>query len=113
MAKKTIRQTVLAGLIKARKFIKKGWTQQWFARDKNGERCDEESREATCWCVTGALSLAFPDGGAPWMRSVKELERTTKTKNIVEWNDEMERTQGEVLDAFNDTIKRLRPKKAE
>lgn len=30
------------------------WTQGWFARDKYGMQCQPASKEAVCFCLTGA-----------------------------------------------------------
>ena len=34
------------------------WTRRGYARDSQGEVCSLSSEQATCWCVTGALTLA-------------------------------------------------------
>ena len=43
-------------LRKARKLIKRGWTQGASARDINGKGCASFSPEAKEWCAVGALN---------------------------------------------------------
>lgn len=44
-------------LILARAKIAQGWCQRSFARNSRGERCSEDSPEATQWCAAGACYL--------------------------------------------------------
>ncbi len=107
---KSIRKIVQV-LVKSRVLLKKGWTQEWFARDADGVNCDENSKQATCWCITGAL-CRVDGGGVVFQRITEELERSAKVPNIVMWNDAPGRTQDEVLKLFDRTIRRLRAQEA-
>ena len=48
----------------ARKLIDIGWCQRALARDAFGRPCDAEAKDATSYCILGALYAAdFNSGG--------------------------------------------------
>jgi hypothetical protein len=57
----------------ARRLLKRGWTKGFMARDKNGAYAHYTSKEATCWCLVGALNRATKGGGCDvWLKVISE-----------------------------------------
>ena len=110
---KTIRTAVVAGLVRTREFLKKGWTQGWFAKTASGRDCGAESSDASCWCLSGALQRAFQDESSSEAedRAASSLRWTIRRKSIADWNDAKRRTQTQVVGAVTRTIARLRRRK--
>ena len=86
-------------LREARALIERGWTQGVFARLPNGNGTYAENRKATCFCMVGAL---YHVGASA--RCLRMLERATHTSPAAKWNDAPERTQADVLAAFDKAI---------
>lgn len=88
----------------ARALVEKGWTQHVFARDAAGGSVFEQDPRAVCWCASGALWVVgvnmFTDARRVFMRA----NGITETVGIPEWNDAPERTQADVLAAFDRAI---------
>lgn len=82
--------------LKPSDYIRKGWCQETFARDAKGNSVDPRSSEACCWCIAGAIKVAYP------MTWPVVLERLTDSLQRIAslWNDAPERTQAEVIAAL-------------
>ena len=112
-------------LEEAKVLIAKGWTQEVYARDADGNSCEATADRACQWCLTGALDAVC--GGAhnkecPSMRLWTEVENTLIEDGAVErynndinggfadsvaWNDYYGRCQQDVIDVLTRTIERL------
>lgn len=87
-------------LREARKFIERGWTKNYQARDANGYDVDPNDPSAVCWCLYGALNAV----GAMTPEVLCPLQKATNERLLANWNDASERTQAEVLAAFDKAI---------
>ena len=107
----------------------KGWTQETFARDADGNWCDPFENNASCFCVTGALERASLQCTEKFKRiekeffmrsvcndiskilihseSVKEKIKEYGDLSLAEWNDMDGRTQKEVIEVLDKTISLL------
>lgn len=93
-------------LTKARALIKKGWAQGAFARDKDGKIALIKGKQATCFCITGAvcrISSSYIMQG-DCFESLKRALRLPTLADVARWNDAPGRTQAEVLAAFDKAI---------
>lgn len=63
----------------------KHWTQEAFARDKDGQQVDESSPDAICWCVVGACRKLY----TPEERTkiYDRLRSEVPHEAIMAWND--------------------------
>lgn len=87
----------IAWLKRARKLVKKGWTQNAWARNRRGNELVTGSEgAAVCYCAWGAMHKTRPDPEPGWDAS-----------EIIEWNDAPGRTQTEVLAMFDNSIAAL------
>ena len=125
-----VREVATQILVKAHDLINGPgkWIQLAAARRADYHVTDSTSPEAVCWCATGAITRAAEDRfrDEAGLRPVKDhfmvtadgysLARDTMSSylrdfygnaNIIEWNDEEDRTQSEVLSAFRGAIRRL------
>ena|SRR5882672_5256736 len=107
----TLRQRVLQGLILARGFVARGWTQGWFARNSSGVDCASTNAEACCWCVSGAIGRST-NNDEEFNACFREMELTTNSKSLVSWNDAKKRKQAHVVKALDTTIRRLKAQEA-
>jgi hypothetical protein len=98
--------TVAEKLREARALIAKGWTQGEFARTKTGRKTPPKSPSATCFCASGAVIRATGAAGVAEGLFSQEFRvlRQAVRGNVVIWNDAPERTQAEVLQAFDRAI---------
>jgi hypothetical protein len=91
--------TVLEVLTKARELIAKGWAQGAYAVDDEGTVV--RLADATAFCPAGAIlcqaNFATRDDAFDMLKHVVGT-------NIVGWNDARDRTQAEVLAAFDRAI---------
>ena len=98
-------------LIQARALILKGWTQEAFARDADGEPVSAKDPDACSWCVVGAVVAAYPD----WDNLSKGLwdflGRFVDEPCPDEFNDLPETTQTDVLALFDRAIARCNDNK--
>jgi hypothetical protein len=99
--KKTIRNV----LIRARRLVraKGGWTQDSYAKDKDGKSTAPTMQSATCFCALGAIKRAKAELGLDECDSVGTVLFRV-VGYIPEWNDVPGRTQAEVVDAFTKAI---------
>lgn len=107
--------SVLTALIEARRIIDKGWAQQTFARDSNGNMCFWASEQAESFCSIGAIYRAIDFGktlnsflcidviGAVAKHMPLGYE-TELGENLTRYNDTKGRRKEEILDAFDAAI---------
>lgn len=97
-------------LRKARALIEKGWTQEAWARAADGANVPFSSRSAVCFCAAGALNRALQVGGHEWglaeqsWQVLEDAIGVSSSSDVVKFNDAPERTQAEVLAAFDKAI---------
>ena len=91
--------TTLTKLRAARALIERGWTQEYFAKDKDGLWILPNSTDAVCWCITGAFLAA--DYDAELWNHAAEI---AGAKSLSDWNDAPGRTQADVLAIFDKLI---------
>lgn len=97
-------------LVRARKLIStpEKWTQGTYARDKANNSTPYSSRQAVCFCTSGAIHRAHIELGedlsdAPF--AVLSLySPITKRNGIAYWNDMTDRRHSEVLALFDRAI---------
>lgn len=87
----TVRDTLVA----ARTLIAEGWTQGEYWTVIDG---------CKCYCPIGALTFASDGYPAAFTAAWQLLSRAINDKFLVRWNDRPERTQAEVLAAFDRAI---------
>jgi hypothetical protein len=84
----------------ALELIKQGWTQGASARDKDGKEVVSGSPEAVKWSALGAICCSVDARLAKYERAKAKLAAVIGTANIIAWDDAPERTQAEVIAAF-------------
>lgn len=95
-------------MAEARERVRRGWCQGAVAQDEDGRAVRPWSSEARRWSMLGAL-LACMDGGPVKVlgQAVTSLHASTEQSPLEVWNDRPERTQQEVVTAFERTIESL------
>lgn len=95
---------VVALLRRGRERIAKGWCQRELAVDTNGRLVFPDSPSACRWCAIGGLvdSVAANDGLEN--AAVDALSRAIGGLRVSEWQDRPERTQADVLAAYDRAI---------
>lgn len=90
-------------LIGARERIARGWAQGNFAYNAEGDRVGSSDPEACKWCVVGAI---YATTDRPFLRqdAMSAVAVHSKTGALPIWNDAPERTQADVLAAFDRAI---------
>jgi hypothetical protein len=91
-------------LREAKALVAKGWTRGDWAKDAQGEPVFEREPEAVCWCASGALFAASEAGFASAGVLHDVFSQANEIETISVWNDAPERTQSEVLAAFDKAI---------
>lgn len=91
-------------LREARALVERGWTQEAYARNASGDDLEDvdgefDDTEPVCWCMAGAMMKAGLEDEAD-----KFVLDAIGERYIPEWNDAPERTQAEVLAAFDKAI---------
>lgn len=96
-------EETLSILKDAKELIEKGWTQGCMARDSHGIYALYDSKEAVCFCITGALWRVGQgeDVVIPLIRLMQHAAGIPEDRFISSWNDEAERTQEEVVALFD------------
>lgn len=94
--------TTIERLKLGRERIARGWTQGHYAVDSAGCTLHYADPLAVAWCPLGALL-----GGCAEDIEARLLLRNTIGEHVPTWNDRPNRTQADVLKAFDDTIARL------
>lgn len=94
-------------LKEARALVERGWTQNAMARDEYGAVVDYQDDAATCFCMNGAMWRAawpFRARHSAGYIMAEDVLRHVVGGNYAHWNDAPERTQGEIIDAFDKAI---------
>lgn len=97
-------------LREARALIERGWCQKDYARGKSGRTVSPKGRAARCYCAMGAIGHANHSWPCALLPGVRELVcavtgfADADEVTILNWNDAPERTQDEVLAAFDRAI---------
>ena len=90
---------------KAADMIESGWTQHALARTVEGNRCNPESPQAVCWCLVGAIDVvSIGKLGAGHQNHF--LNYLGLDGLISSWNDQLNRSQEDVVKLLRDTAKR-------
>lgn len=94
-------------LIKAQKYIKKGWTTSCSARDKHGNSVRAGSKKAVRWCAVGSVWAST--NGLYATQAFKFLKDAvvvsgSRVATVARWNDAKFRTKKQVLVLFNKAI---------
>ena len=77
------------------------WTRGVYARGKDGQQVDPQSRRATCWCGVGAIIRA--GGWDSVFRAEKFLRVAARYRSqdaLPHWQDRKGRTQADVVAAL-------------
>lgn len=87
-------------------FVKRGWTQVSYARDKKDNSVSPLDPKACKWCLVGALRKASSEDPT-YMRRLDRLKVSANVHrslkdfinygSLTNWNDEDGRTQAEVI----------------
>ena len=92
--------------------VEKGWSQNAFARNKNGFSVDPGGDGATSWCLSGALWLVTYGKGtfnrpSDYRTSIlyKLVQDLKLKKFVAAWNDDPDRTQEDVVKLLRDAAK--------
>jgi len=108
MTGRQIKKLVIQMLTDARNIVKTSCTQKAFARDKNGFQCYYYEPQAVLFCASGAIKLSAKNNKAQWFEEEMTFYLFKAANNITDlignWNDKPDRTQAEVLEAFNKAI---------
>lgn len=95
-------------LAEARDLVRRGWARGARAEDEAGNLVEPWSLLARRWSALGALEAVWRWSQAPELAR-GELERATLALSavvgeIADWNDALERTEAEVVAAFERAI---------
>lgn len=96
----------------ARAKIAEGWTQDSYARTAKGQSCGACDPSACSWCAEGALIHAAGGNSLKYI-NLNRIVANRLGKNrrrsftLPYWNDELCKTQDEVLAGFDQVIKEL------
>jgi hypothetical protein len=86
---------------KPSEIVAKGWCQGKSAANKHGRVCSVWNKNATNFCLLGAISKAYPDQKLERTNIYQYLGNKLKVNNqlisLVTWNDTSGRTQAEVV----------------
>ena len=95
-------------MAQARERVVTGWCQGAVAEDTDGQAVGPGSSEARRWSILGAV-LASWDGGpvAELRQAIASLRSSTQQSPLEVWNDRPERTQKDVIVAFERAIESL------
>ena len=104
--------TVKDILIKAKELISQpgAWTQGEIARDASGNLTEVLGEDATCFCTLGAIYKAAHDLDAPNDEDLKAINHMRKVLDyplIATWNDNIYRTQEDVIALFTKVIEKV------
>lgn len=92
-------------LKRARQLIKKGWTQNAYARDRYGNMVDEDSPGAVRWCAAGALHRVTRENIVMWRKAKVLLNRESGYGGIISLNDDTGTTKEMVVSVFDRAIR--------
>jgi hypothetical protein len=96
-------------LIKAAELLESSpiaWTQQWLARNAEGNTTSPRNPNACSWCAMGAIAKVqnLPDAPQEHNPAAMLLAYHLKV-NIVDWNDAPERTREDVIKGLKGAAK--------
>ena len=91
-------------LREARALVERGWCKGDCAVDMGGRRCSERDAFAVRFDPQGAMSRVSEADYSIFGLMTEALRRAIQSENIAAWNDAPERTQAEVLAAFDRAI---------
>ena len=107
-------------LQKVRRIVSKSWnwTQAVGARDVNSQPVEAYSKEAVCWCVTGAFERATKDGegnrnvsrdaaGGAWGFLNYANERHNGFDRLYEFNDRLDTTHKDIMNFLDSVLEDL------
>jgi hypothetical protein len=100
----TTEKTTRDVLVEARALIAKGHAKGVSARRLDGYAVSSRSDDACAWCALAALSVVTNGPYWPAAESLSRVVYGHSNGNIPLWNDAPERTQAEVLEAFDRAI---------
>lgn len=102
-------QVIASYLEKAAALIERtGWTQRAYARLANGDNTSWRSPEAVCFCAAGALYRVTLLADYGTQLDAREALKKFLGTHIGEWNDQSDRTAGEVISTMNSAARSLR-----
>ena len=89
-------------------YLKKNWTQEAFARDKDGRAVKAANKDAVCWCALGAV----------YCQVIDQQHRITLSSTIIERSSIVQKSCGlgtvndilghkHVIRVFNEVIKSI------
>lgn len=93
MARLTLNEKAARALLRAKDRWFKHGTTHYYARDKNNDSTEHDSKDAVCWCALGALMREAKeptDGpcGELYVKARKALQAAVGGGSIVDWNDD-------------------------
>ena len=101
-------------LMHAKSLVESGWTQRYAAVSAENYQVDPNDEEACRWCLEGSLMNSFSRASASggdldllldvYYDARRALMKIIGSQDLVEWNDAKERTQEDVILAFELTL---------
>jgi hypothetical protein len=75
---------------RAKRYLRKGWTKGYSARDKDNHWAPPTEKSAVCWCLVGALDKAVK--GGDWYQHLgkEELYKVFGRQPLHKFNDAAE-----------------------
>jgi hypothetical protein len=86
-----------------------GWCKGWYAKDAEGVRVwDYCTRSAACYCLMGAVAVVetTPELRNSALDLLAVLVDPVNFASVSIWNDTLDRTKEEVLQIFDQAIKK-------
>lgn len=90
-------------LVQSRALVAVGWCQGTSARDAKGRVTPFGGKDAVCFCMSGAMCHLMNFIYEPHRRATAAVKKVVGLQ-IAAWNDKFERTQEEVLAAYDAAI---------
>jgi hypothetical protein len=98
-------ETFARMMVEAHERVSVGWCQITLSQDEDGRAVWPQSSEARRWSMLGAVLASWEGGPVEDLRqAVTVLRRATEQSPLEVWNDRAERTQKEVIAAFECAI---------
>ena len=99
---------LLTQLHQVKEIIRQGWTQHVLARNRYGESIGYANKNATCWCIGGAVLKVTGLDGTTSIMSCLETSLKTLSPNqaLFNYNDNLFRTQQDILALVQHSIER-------
>lgn len=92
--------------MKPSEYIRQGWCQGAVARNATGVPCQPTHRDATAWCLYGAINKTYPEDTEQRTRIMDRIRHILRAQRFIHvddpaslalWNDHPKRTQQEVI----------------